>query len=66
MPYPNRFLPPYRPDFKIHRRVNPVTFVKTVIPGEPTDCGRDPESRKVAENQNTLDPPPLSAGDDDL
>ena len=56
MPYPNRFLHPSLPDLKIHRRVNPLTFVKTVIPGEPTDCGRGPESRKLAENQNTLDP----------
>jgi len=44
-------------------------FDKTVIPGEPNDCGRDPwfdrlttlsevegESRKFAENQNILDP----------
>ena len=48
---------------------------RTVIPGEPKDGGRDPwfntlttlsevegESRKVAENQIILDPPPLSAG----
>jgi len=31
-------------------------FEKAVIPGEPNDCGRDPESRKVAENQIILDP----------
>ena len=29
---------------------------KPVIPGEPRDCGRDPESRKVARNQIILDP----------
>jgi hypothetical protein len=28
----------------------------TVIPGEPKDGGRDPESREVAENRNILDP----------
>ena len=45
------------------------SFDKTVIPGEPKDFGRDPwfgrlttlsevegESRKVAQNQNILDP----------
>jgi hypothetical protein len=31
-------------------------FDKTVIPGEQNDFGRDPESRKVAENQIILDP----------
>jgi hypothetical protein len=29
---------------------------KSVIPGEPNDCGRDPESRKLAENEIILDP----------
>jgi len=29
---------------------------KTVIPGEPKDLGRDPESRKLFENQTILDP----------
>jgi hypothetical protein len=31
-------------------------FDKTVIPGEQNDFGRDPESRKLAENQIVLDP----------
>jgi hypothetical protein len=31
-------------------------FDKSVIPGEPNDIGRDPESRKIAENQMILDP----------
>ena len=31
-------------------------FHKAVIPGEPKDCRRDLESRKVAENQIILDP----------
>ena len=29
---------------------------KTVIPGEPKDGGRDPESRKLEEDQIILDP----------
>jgi hypothetical protein len=41
-------------------------FEKAVIPSEPNDYGRDPESRKVGENQIILDPPPTSAGDDEL
>jgi hypothetical protein len=41
-------------------------FNKPVIPGEPNDFGRDPESKKGPENQNILDLPPLSAGDDEL
>ncbi len=31
-------------------------FEKTVIPGGPNDVGRDPESRKITENQIILDP----------
>ena len=31
-------------------------FHKTVIPGEPNDVGRDPESRKLLENRIILDP----------
>ena len=31
-------------------------FVNTVIPGERNAVGRDPESRKTAENQIILDP----------
>jgi hypothetical protein len=31
-------------------------FNRAVIPAEPKDSGRDPESRKVAENQIVLDP----------
>ncbi len=31
-------------------------FAKTVIPGEPNDYGRDPESRKPKKIQNILDP----------
>jgi hypothetical protein len=31
-------------------------FNKTVIPGEQNECGRDPESRKLAKNQIILDP----------
>ncbi len=41
-------------------------FDKGVIPGEPKDFGRDPESRKIAETQIILDLPPTSAGDDKL
>jgi hypothetical protein len=33
-----------------------LQFDQTVIPGEPRNSGRDPESRKVGENQNILDP----------
>ena len=29
---------------------------KNVIPGEPKDCWRDPESRKVVENEIIQDP----------
>jgi hypothetical protein len=36
-------------------------FDKTVIPGEPNDVGRDPESKKITRNQIILNPPPLSA-----
>ena len=43
-----------------------LQYDEAVIPGEPNDCGRDPESRKVAEIQIILDPPPSSAGDDEL
>jgi len=39
---------------------------KGVIPGEPKDCGRDPESRKIVQYRIILDPPPLLAGDDRL
>jgi hypothetical protein len=43
--------------FVIPRRREGVSqFEKNVIPGEPKDCGRDPESRKVAKNRNILDP----------
>jgi hypothetical protein len=39
--------------FVIPRRREGVSqFDKNVIPGEPKDCGRDPESRKVAEKSN--------------
>jgi hypothetical protein len=31
-------------------------FHETVIPGEPKDYGRDPESRELAENHFILDP----------
>ena len=41
-------------------------FNRAVIPGEPNDSGRDPESRKVAENQIVLDLPPKPAGDAEL
>ena len=34
----------------------------SVIPGEPKDCGRDPESRKVTGNQIILDPPAFAGG----
>jgi hypothetical protein len=36
-------------------------FNKPVIPGEPNDFGRDPESRKEPENKNILDPGSRSA-----
>jgi hypothetical protein len=41
-------------------------FYKTVIPGEPNDVGRDPESREAVGNRIILDPPPNVAGDDKL
>ena len=41
-------------------------FDRVVIPGEQNDFERDPESRKLAENQTMLDLPPTSAGDDEL
>jgi hypothetical protein len=31
-------------------------FYKTVIPGEPNDVGRDPESREAVGNRIILDP----------
>ena len=40
-------------------------FNDKVIPGEPEKVWRDPESSKFALNQIILDPPPLSAGDDE-
>jgi hypothetical protein len=56
-----------------------LQFEKAVIPGEANYVGRDPwfdglttlseaegESRKIKKNQIILDPPPLSAGDDEL
>jgi hypothetical protein len=33
-----------------------LQFDKTVIPGEQIDMERDPESRKLAEDKNVLDP----------
>jgi hypothetical protein len=43
-----------------------LRFEKAVIPGEPEDFGRDPESRELLKNQTILDPPPKAAGDDEL
>ena len=41
-------------------------FHKSVIPGEQNDLERDPESRKIEQTQNILDPPPKTVGDDEL
>ena len=41
-------------------------FNKPVIPGEPNDLGRDPESREVMENPVILVLAPTPAGDDAL
>jgi hypothetical protein len=41
-----------------------VQFNRAVIPGEPSECGRDPESRKLVENQNALYLSAIPAGDE--
>lgn len=41
-------------------------FHDTVIPGEPNDEGRDPESRKMRRNQISLNLRPSAARDDEL
>jgi hypothetical protein len=47
-------------DVGIFDRASPASLLRTRYRG-----GRDPESRKLAENHNILDPPPLSAAGDD-
>jgi hypothetical protein len=42
-------------------RASPISLPRTWY-----GVGRDPESRKVTENQIILDPPPVLAGDDEL